>query len=254
MTRKRADTRPPSPATPSAARLGSALTATVAEPQRRKLPRGSTSLPRDVVEEEQRKRLVVAIAKVISMKGYADTTVSDVIAAACVSRATFYGLFKDKEECFLFGFEKLSKAHARDIAGEISADAPLPEQMLAALRSYLRRIDSDLDLARAFIAEAESATARSRAAYADRLAMLHEAVLRWVQELRRRHPEVAMPSEVDMSLLMAGLSGHIIRQVRCARPFTEPDVLAIFRFLLAGLGLYEWARHAGTLGAGADGD
>jgi AcrR family transcriptional regulator len=49
----------------------------------------------------QRGRLLVAGALVIAERGYAGATVSDIVAAAGVSRTAFYQHFEGKEECLI---------------------------------------------------------------------------------------------------------------------------------------------------------
>jgi AcrR family transcriptional regulator len=69
------------------------------------LPRGRHGLSRDEVEASQRGRMLTACFQVVAEKGYSRFTVADVIAAAGVSRETFYEHFADKEDCFLAAYE-----------------------------------------------------------------------------------------------------------------------------------------------------
>src|SRR3954465_9903368 len=71
----------------------------------RPLPRGPHGLERDVVLASQRGRMLGAMADAVARKTYAGTTVADGVAGAGVSRKTFYEHFRDKEECFLAGFD-----------------------------------------------------------------------------------------------------------------------------------------------------
>ena len=58
----------------------------------------------------QRGRLICAIADAVAAKGYAATSVADVIALAGVSRKTFYEHFGDKEACFLAAYDSGAQA------------------------------------------------------------------------------------------------------------------------------------------------
>jgi AcrR family transcriptional regulator len=62
-----------------------------AEPIRapRTLSRGRHSPPREVVLVSQRERLLEAVVAAVAEKGYASTSVADVLRLARVSRATF---------------------------------------------------------------------------------------------------------------------------------------------------------------------
>ena len=48
----------------------------------------------------QRQRLLAAITHLAIADGYSNVTVGHIIAAAGVSRPTFYECFGDREECF----------------------------------------------------------------------------------------------------------------------------------------------------------
>jgi AcrR family transcriptional regulator len=219
------------------------LAPTLDAPVRSRLPRGSSSLPRDVVELEQRKRIVLGTAKVVAEHGYAEASVAQIIAQAGVSRATFYELFRDKEECFLFGFKKLSGAHIDEVEREITSAGSLPERLLTAMTSYLRRINVDQQLARAFIAEAQGATPKIREAFDEVQCRLQRGLQAWLDEVRRENPEISYSSSTDMSLLMNGLNGHVLSQVRAGIIFSDEHTVVICRFIFAALGLYEWAKH-----------
>lgn len=67
----------------------------------RRLPRGRHGLPASVIARSQRTRIIYATAEMMMAKGYASTTVADIVAAAGVSRDVFYGHFADKQNAFL---------------------------------------------------------------------------------------------------------------------------------------------------------
>ena len=77
------------------------------------LPRGRHGLSREQVEASQRLRLMRAMAEVMAEKGYARTSVADILRRARVSRETFYELFDSKEDCFMSAFEQ-AYAHILD--------------------------------------------------------------------------------------------------------------------------------------------
>lgn len=217
---------------------------TLVASRRGRLPRGSSSLPREVAQREQRKRIVLGAAKVIADMGYADASVAQIIAQAGVSRATFYTLFGDKEACFLYGFNKLSNAHLGEVEREINGAGLLPERLINAITVYLRRINIDQHLARAFITEAQAATPGLRSAYGLVQKRLQRGLQSWIDQVRQENPEVPEPSGTDMSLMMNGLNGHVIAQVRAGESFSEDHIVAMCRYIFATLGLYEWAKYA----------
>lgn len=72
------------------------------------LPRGRHGLPREVVQNNQRARLLAGAAKAVEERGFAKVTIGDIVRHAAVSRRTFYEHFADKEECFKAAFGGLA--------------------------------------------------------------------------------------------------------------------------------------------------
>ncbi len=66
-----------------------------------RLPRGRHRLPPGAVVRSQRARILAATASVTMEKGYAGTTVADIVAAAGVAKEAFYRHFRDREHVFL---------------------------------------------------------------------------------------------------------------------------------------------------------
>ncbi len=71
------------------------------------LPRGRHGLPREVTERHQRDRLIAGVATAIAEHGYRNLTVGHVIAAAGVSRTTFYKNFANGEEAVVIAHEAI---------------------------------------------------------------------------------------------------------------------------------------------------
>ena len=86
------------------------------------------------------------MSKRVGELGYADTSVAEVIAAAGVSRKTFYEHFESKETCFLAAYDELSDRLIRALQREEGSAR-------AQLRRYLQVLDGDVTVARALIVE-----------------------------------------------------------------------------------------------------
>lgn len=109
--------------------------------------RATGGLTPEQVSEHQRERLLMAMAGVVAEKGYAATTVGDVIASAGVSRATFYEQFADKQEGFLAAFDAASD---RVLAATRPARGATFSDVLAA---YLDALVADAAFAKVFLVE-----------------------------------------------------------------------------------------------------
>ena len=67
--------------------------------------------PRDVAERNQRERLFAAMVAMVAKKGYAATTVADLVELSGVSRSAFYQHFESRQACFLATADALMGQH-----------------------------------------------------------------------------------------------------------------------------------------------
>jgi AcrR family transcriptional regulator len=81
-----------------------------------RLPSGRHDLPPDLVIRSQRDRLMQGMAEVVADSGYPRATVEEICSRAGVSTATFYELFRDKEDCLA--------ASAETLLGEVVTISP----------------------------------------------------------------------------------------------------------------------------------
>ena len=106
-------------------------------PEPKRLPRGRHRLPPSVVARSHRTRIIHATAQVTREKGYADTTVTDIVSAAGVSRQVFYEHFADKHHAFLEA-QHYPAQHIFDrCAAAYFAPADWPERIWNGLRALL---------------------------------------------------------------------------------------------------------------------
>lgn len=212
----------------------------------RRLPRGIGGLPQDVVLLSQRARLVEGTARAVADKGYAAATVADIIGHAGVSRATFYQFYKDKEDCFLSCLEGLAQANHAVVEEALArhGDEDLPAALTDALQAYLSRIDANPSFARAFIAEAQGATPRIRAAFDAARDRLDGVVRGWYARVRQAYPDVPPCADDTHRLLQAALEGYVITRIRDGALPLASQAPVIATLIFAGLGLYRWAEAA----------
>ena len=70
-----------------------------------RLPRGRHGLPREYIAQNQRERLLAALAECLEERGYEGTTVSMIGTRAGVSKSDFYKQFRSKDACFLAAYD-----------------------------------------------------------------------------------------------------------------------------------------------------
>jgi len=127
-----------------------------------KLTGGPHGIPRAVVEEVQRGRLLDALAEVISEEGYLDTTVHKILKRAGISRRTYYELFKDKEDCFLAAYDEAAE-HVVKLVRQACAEGGSPERRIEnGLRAMLEFGEDEPQVARMCIVEVMAAGANAR--------------------------------------------------------------------------------------------
>lgn len=130
--------------------------------QGRALPRGPHGLSPDEVAESQRFRLLTAMTDAVADKGFANTVVADVVARSGVSRATFYKMFRDKEDCFQAAYDMNAGLVARfmemgleELAGD-ERSSPI-EKLERVLGLYIDALTSAPAVSRVFLVEVYAA-------------------------------------------------------------------------------------------------
>jgi AcrR family transcriptional regulator len=129
------------------------------------LPRGRHRLSREDVERSQRERAMRGMVEVAAERGYAGTTVVQLVDRAEISSATFYQHFDDKEACFLAAYDELvRRLYARvEEAFEGSAGRPWAERVKDAVSVLASDIGSDPAAAKFAIIEVLAAGPRALA-------------------------------------------------------------------------------------------
>jgi len=210
--------------------------------EQEQLPAGRADLAEPPVAHSQRERLLVAVAQTTAEKGYNATTIGDVCTAAGVSRATFYELFKDKEDCFHAAME-LSLADAMgSIVAVYSPDKPWATMVRDAAAAFLELLAARPTFARMAMIEAPASGERAFQLYAS-----GKRVLQSLLERGREDPveEEAIPTSAARAALAAAESlivGQILTGNTARLPELLPDVVYITT--LPYLGQEEALRQA----------
>jgi AcrR family transcriptional regulator len=82
-------------------------------------------------------RLLEGMAHAVAAKGYAETTIADIVAEASVSRRTFYEHFTTKAECLIALYEAASHNALKVLSDAIDPSHGWEEQVERALGAYL---------------------------------------------------------------------------------------------------------------------
>lgn len=147
------------------------------------LPRGRHRLSREQVARSQRDRILRAVADAMAQKGYAKTSVADVLRLAGVSRETFYQQFSSKEDCFMSAYEaavaivlsRTGRAAVPTVDGRGGRDDRL-HVVADMVGAYLDALASEPAFARLFLVEVYAAGPTALQRRADSLTRFSQVV------------------------------------------------------------------------------
>jgi AcrR family transcriptional regulator len=182
-----------------------------------RLPPGRHLVPRDYVSQNQRERMLLAMAELVAERGYQKTTIELIAKTSRVALVTFYEHFSSKEECFLAAFDE-SVAAAKEVFAELlDPDEPWQEQISSGLEIFLEMVVKERARAKLCIVEAQAAGSASLARYQ---AML-ESVAPKLREGREFNPRASrLPDGLE-----AALAGGIVWLVHQRLVADEVDEL-----------------------------
>lgn len=102
---------------------------------------------------EHRQRLFDGMARAVSTKGYASTTIADIVGEACVSRRTFYEHFATKADCLIASYEAASRHALTVLQASIDPARGWQTQVNQAMAAYLGCLASNPVLMRTLFVE-----------------------------------------------------------------------------------------------------
>src|SRR4051812_41114496 len=177
------------------------------------LPRRPRATVREELRASQRGRLICAVADAVAAKGYAATSVADVIALAGVSRKTFYTHFDDKEACFLASYDTGAERIFDAMAGAVEGAETWEEVLDAVFSTWLEFLQADLAFTRAYMVEFWAAGPEARERWRvrrDRTAGLLEHLH---ARIREEDPSVVPVSDIQIAAVVGGVNRVVVSQV-----------------------------------------
>lgn len=106
-----------------------------------------------VAQHEHHARLLEGMAKALATKGYADTTIADIVREAAVSRRSFYEHFATKADCLLALYESASEQALVVLIGAVDPLQPWQTQVAHAVTAYLDFLAEDPALLKTLFVE-----------------------------------------------------------------------------------------------------
>ncbi len=124
---------------------------------RQGLPRGPQALPREQVAEHQRRRLHQAMVECVDERGYAATTISQLVARARVSRRSFYERYRNKDECLIGTYDEIVGRLGLRMEAALGRAGTWPERLEAFLKTLFDAAADRPDAARLVCVEMAAA-------------------------------------------------------------------------------------------------
>lgn len=186
-----------------------------------RLPPGRHGLPREFVTRNQRERLAAGTIAAVAERGFNDTSITQICAAAGVSRRTFYTYFSSKEECYLAA-SRMIVEHLRIAADAASEDEQAwPLRVREKLRATLEFLAVNPDLARFILVAPQRAGADVASRYRSAL----QQAIDYLCEGRPAGGEQRTPSDAVAASLIGGMIALVVRKVEEGEGKRLPDLL-----------------------------
>jgi len=174
-----------------------------------RLPRGRHGLPREFVAQNQRERLLAALAECLEEKGYERTTVASIGKRAGVSKSDFYKQFESKDACFVAAYDDAVERIRASVKEACAERKDWGSGVLDALDALLRLFESEPAQAQLVLVEGLRA---GRGVY-DRYQV---AIQSFVPYLRDGAPAPAggeRPPEATDEAVVGGIASLLARRV-----------------------------------------
>ena len=133
--------------------------------------------------ENQRERILAAVADVVSAASYGEMTVEGIIVTAGISRRTFYEHFRNKDDAFLAAYDAITTQLVGEVLPAVEAADGFAARTAAGLGTFLDFLASEPAFARMCIVEALAAGPEAIRRRNDTMGAFADLIDRNAQEL-----------------------------------------------------------------------
>jgi len=174
---------------------------------------GHARLSRREIDENHRRRILLAAARLAEHKGFTATTIADITSTAGVDNRVFYRVFHDKQAAFLALHELLFRHIMAVTAAGFLAGASWPERIWEAGRAFAQYIEQNPTLAHASFVDSHAGGAEVLL----RVEQLVGGFTIFLQEGFRHEPSSRSPSPVALQAIATTVFELDYAEVRARR-------------------------------------
>jgi AcrR family transcriptional regulator len=174
------------------------------------LPPGRHGLSRSFVIQNQRERMLAAVADVASAASYGEMSVEDIIVTAGVSRRTFYEHFKNKEDAFIAAYEEAAGRLLAAVRAGYESREGFADRVRAGIEMFLMLLAADPAFARMCIVEVMAAGPEA----VQRRNEAMQAFAMMFEENARAFLEEPPPSQLAAETIVGGIYEVIYTRIQ----------------------------------------
>ncbi len=177
----------------------------------------SRGLAKTVTKRRQRARLEQAMIRSVARRGYSETTVSELVRIAAVSKSTFYAHFDDKEDCFFVTLDTIIDEVSAKVGIAFRGQTGLEQGLAAALSKFADFLIGESEAAALVVVHSLSLGAAA-VPHIERAGRAFEVTLRESVDKDRGRTHPGPPSELAVRAIVGGIRTVIYRYLREGRP------------------------------------
>ena len=167
-------------------------------------------------------RLLRGMGLAVAAKGYAETTIADIVREAGVSRRSFYEHFATKSDCLLALYKAGSRRALSVLAEAVDPDQPWQTQVEPSLVAYLTYRSQAPALLRMLFVDIVGMGPEGLAARAE----INREIARWIQAATHEQGKLPISTELAMTVI-GGINELVLRSIQQGhsddlRPLTAP--------------------------------
>ena len=197
------------------------------------LPRGRHGLPREFIAENQRERLLAAIADSLDEHGYDRTTVAAISGRAGVSKSDFYRHFANKDECFFAAYDEAVERLRGEVLAACAGGGEWAEGVCAGLGAALTGLAAEPAWANLLLVEG----LRAGPGVSERFQCAVESFVPYLRDGAPAGTSAGRPPEAADEAVVGGIASLLGRRVlagetaRLERFFPELAEFALTPYL-----------------------